>query len=289
MSKSYTLKEDILPLQKELPNVGVGELLDDYLNFKNTTLIMFDLETLGLNPAFEYEQITEISAWVVSGNDMEVEKTLNYKIELNESANTLLNDSTSLERLNWVDRQNKRRNSMFSDPNEILKMTHYHSIKDVDVVTESFAISEFINLIGDYENVILVAHNAKFDIKFMTVRSSKYEMKLPITKVLDTLKLSRYFFSPLVEKFSTAPDVKQIHDSLFRQRKDHGHVSSKLGELANAININSDAWHSADADVGMMYGVLKFMLEFFGKYRDEDIKKYQKTILMRNIGKYNFK
>lgn len=286
MRKSYTLKEDILPFQKELPNIGVGELLDDYLDFKNSTLIMFDLETLGLSPSFDYEQITQMSAWVVNGCDMKVEKTLNYKIELNESATTLLNDSTSLERMNWVDRQNKRRNSAFSDPNEILKMTHYDLIKDTPIVDESTAISEFINLIGECENVILVAHNAKFDIKFMTVRSSKYEMKLPTTKVLDTLKLSRYYFAPLVEKFSTAPDVKQIYDSLFRQRKDYDHISSKLGELAEAINIDSDTWHSAEADVGMMYEILKFMLEFFDKHRDADIKQYQKKILMRNVGKY---
>ena len=143
--------------------------------------------------------------------------------------------------------------------------------------------------VNKYENVILVAHNAKFDVKFMTVRSNKYEKKLPITKTLDTLKLSRYFFSPLVLKLSKHKDVVSIYDSLFRQRKDFIHISSKLGELASALNINSKLWHSADADVIMMFEVLKFMIKFFEKHKKEDIKSYQKQILKRNIGKYKSK
>ena len=72
MRKAYTLKKDILPFQKDLPTVSLSKLLDEYLDFTDTKLILFDLETLGLNPNFEYEQITEISAWVVDGNTMEV-------------------------------------------------------------------------------------------------------------------------------------------------------------------------------------------------------------------------
>ena len=255
VSKPYVLTEDILPSQKELLNVGVGELLDDYLSFEKATLIMFDLETLGLNPTFEYEQITEISAWVVDGNNFEVIKTLNYKIELGESSKILLNNPDSVERLCWEQRQQKRRNSKFNDPNEILKMTHYYSLENKNIVNESTAISEFIDLIDSFENVILIAHNANFDVGFMNTRSSKYEMKFPTTNTLDTLKLSRYFFAPLLEKLSSVDGVKQIYESLFRRRKNFGHVSSKLGELATALNINAEAWHSADADVKMMYEI----------------------------------
>lgn len=286
MRKAYTLKKEILPYQKDLPNVSLVKLLDEYLNFKDAKLILFDLETLGLNPNFEYEQITEISAWVVDGNTFEVEEVLNCGIELNESALTLINDLNSIERINWIDRQQKRRGSAFDDPSQILEMTHYYDLPPELNIKESVAVSKFNDLINKYENVILVAHNAKFDVKFMTVRSSKYETKFPITKTLDTLKLSRYFFSPLVLKLAKHKDVAEIHDSLFRQRKDFVHISSKLGELATALKIDSSSWHSADADVDMMYEVLKFMLKFFNTHKNEDITSYQKQILKRNIGKY---
>lgn len=286
MRKSHSLKKDILPFQKDLPNVSLSKLLDEYLNFQDAKLILFDLETMGLNPNFEYEQITQISASVVNGNNMEIIETLNCGVQLNESALTLINDATSIERINWVDRQKKKRGNAFDDPAEILEMTHYYDLLPENNIKESIAISKFIDLVNKYENVIVVAHNAKFDVKFMTVRSSKYEKKFPITKTLDTLKLSRYFFSPLVLKLANHKDVTNIHNSLFRQRKNFVHISSKLGELASALNIDSSSWHSADADVNMMYEVLKFMLKFFEKHKNEDIKSHQKQILKRNVGKY---
>ena len=289
MRKTNSLKKDILPFQKDLPNVSLSKLLVEYLNFQDTKLILFDLETMGLNPNFEFEQITQISASVVNGNDMEIIENLNCGVRLNESALTLLNDATSIERINWVDRQRKRRGNAFDDPKEILEMTHYYDLPSENNIKESVAISKFIDLVNKYENVIVVAHNAKFDVKFMTVRSSKYEKKFPITKTLDTLKLSRYFFSPLVLKLANHKDVTNIHNALFRQRKDYVHISSKLGELANALDIDSSSWHSADADVNMMYEVLKFMLKFFEKHKNEDIKSYQKQILKRNVGKYKSK
>ena len=49
-------------------------------------------------------------------------------------------------------------------------MTHYNDLK-LSEVKESFAINKFIDLVNEYENVILVAHNAKFDVRFMTRRS----------------------------------------------------------------------------------------------------------------------
>jgi DNA polymerase III epsilon subunit-like protein len=283
--KAYTLKKDILPFQKDLPNVSLSKLLDEYLDFTDAKLILFDLETLGLNPNFEYEQITEISAWVVDGNNMEVIETLNCGIKLNESAQTLIDDATSIERINWVARQKKRRGNSFDSPTEILDMTHYYDLNTETNIKENEGVSRFIDLINKYENVITVAHNAKFDVKFMTIRSSKYEKKFPITNTLDTLKLSRYFFSPLVLKLATHSDVKEIYNSLFRPHTDFIHISSKLGELANALSIDSSSWHSADADVGMMYEILKFMMNFFETHKDEDIQTYQKQILKRNIGK----
>lgn len=289
MSKHFTLKKDILPSQKELPDTSISKLLDDYLNFDEYNLILFDLETLGLSPSFDYEQITEISAKVISGKNFEKINSLNHKIELNDSAKTLLNDPNSVERLNWENRQRKRNKAKFTDPNELLKLTHYRELSNETLTSEKNAIDEFIQLIENTNNCLLVAHNAKFDVRFLTIRASKYNNKLPVTPTLDTLKLSRYYFAPLVEKLSNNDEVKKIYESLFRKRKNFNHISSKLGELADAINLNSKNWHSAKADVDMMLGVLKYMVNFFEKYRNEDIHKFQQLILNRNIGRKRLK
>ena len=79
MKKAYSLKNEILPFQKNLPNVKIDELVNKYLDFTDHKLILFDLETLGLNPAFDYEQITELSAWVIDGDNFDIEKKLTIK------------------------------------------------------------------------------------------------------------------------------------------------------------------------------------------------------------------
>jgi DNA polymerase III epsilon subunit-like protein len=61
-----TLK-NLIPESKKLYGVTIEELLDEFLKFEGKTLIMFDLETLGLNPKYEYEQITEVAAWAIRG------------------------------------------------------------------------------------------------------------------------------------------------------------------------------------------------------------------------------
>ena len=78
MSRSPKLVE-IIPESKYLFGVTITELLDKFLQFQNKTLILFDLETLGLNPAYEYEQITEIAASAVCGDDMSILDSFNYR------------------------------------------------------------------------------------------------------------------------------------------------------------------------------------------------------------------
>ena len=91
------------------------------------------------------DQITQISASVVNGNNMEIIETLNCGVQLNESALTLLNDATSIERINWVDRQKKKRGNAFDNPAEILEMTHYYDLPPENNIKESIAISKFID------------------------------------------------------------------------------------------------------------------------------------------------
>jgi len=273
---------DLIPESKKLHGITIDDLLDKFLKFEGKTLIMFDLETLGLNPVYEYEQITEVAAWAIRGEDFEILDKLNYKVNLSKSAKTLLDDPNSLERGNWERRQRKRGKNAMTDPNDILKMTRYHKI-DPQIEEEASALEKFIQFVNKYPNPVLVAHNAEFDVKFVGTRGAKYGIELPKTEVLDTLKISRYFFAPAIETLVDEVEATELLQSLFRQRGKITHTSSRLGELAEAFKISSEYWHTANADVEMMLGVLGKMIEFLGKHRGADIRKRQETAIARDL------
>ena len=283
MNPPFVLTGDILPDSGRLSDVTIDKLLSEFLVFDDKTLILLDLETLGLNPIFEYEQITEISAWAVCGKTLEVVDKLNYKIELNSSATTLLDDDNSLERLSWVRRQSKRGKNTIENPNELLKMTHYEQLKNIPTETERHAIVKFIDFVLKFDNVVMVAHNIRFDLNFISTKAATYECLIPTTETLDTLKLSRYFLAPLLQTIPTHDDTSVLYNALIRRLRNHDHISSKLGELASAMKINSDNWHSANADVEMMLKVLQTMLDIFDKYRLTDITDNQQKIINRNV------
>jgi DNA polymerase III epsilon subunit-like protein len=276
--------KNLIPESKKLYGVTIADLLDKFLKFEGKTLIMFDLETLGLNPKYEYEQITEVAAWAIRGEDFKILDKLNYKVNLSESATTLLDDPNSLERANWERRQRKRGKSAMNDPNDILKMTRYHTI-DSQIEEEATALEKFIQFVNEYPNPVLVAHNAKFDIKFVEARGARCGVSIPpLTEVLDTLKISRYFLAPTIQTLvDTDEDATKLFQSLLRQRGNLIHISSRLGELARAFEIDAKYWHTANADVEMMLGVLLKMVKFLEKHHDVDIHKSQENAIARDV------
>lgn len=279
--KSVKLK-DILPESKKLYGITIDDLLDKFLKFGGKTLIMFDLETLGLNPKYEYEQITEAAAWAIRGEDFEILDKLNYKVILSTSAKTLLDDPDSLERANWERRQRRRGKSAMNDPNDILKMTRYHKINP-QTEEESLVLERFIQFVVKYPNPVLVAHNAGFDVNFVGTRGAKYGIEIPMIEMLDTLKIARYFFAPAIETLVDDVEANKLLQSLFRQRGKMTHVSSKLGELAAAFKIDAKYWHTANADVEMMSKVLGNIIKFLGKHRGADIRKRQAMAIARDV------
>lgn len=280
MSCSTNLVE-IIPDGKNLLGVTISELVDEMLKFKNKILILFDLETLGLNPKYEYEQITEIAAFSVCGNTMQILDKFNFKINLSKSAIELLNNSESVQRYNWESRQKKRGKYGITDPNEILKMTHYYET-NAEVFSEKVAIEKFFEFVNKYNNVILVAHNAKFDVNFIKTRGSFYGMDVPLTEILDTLKISQFFFVPAIQTSKSTNSV-EILNKLSRINKLSTHISSRLGDLADAFSVNSSNWHSASADVEMMYEVMNKMIEYLNRNKKLNIKKKQHIAILKTI------
>lgn len=280
----YTKKwNEIIPETKEILKISLPTLVNDYLNFKNKNLILFDLETLGFHPTFEYEQIIEIAATCVDGIDLNSYNKFEHKILLSDSAKNLIENSDSIERYNWEKRQKRRGKSAFTSPSDILRFTKYYKTSS-PCITEELAITKFFKLIEETKNPVLIAHNTEFDINYLIVRGRKYGLTLPDVEILDTLKISRFFFIPMLKTLNKNQKEFEILSKLKRQQKRKIHYSSRLGDLASALQIDSSDWHTATADVKMMFELLTQMILFFKKNINLDISK-QKQLALYEVHK----
>ena len=99
----------------------------------------------------------------------------------------------------------------------------------------------------------------------------------------ETLKISRYFFAPAIETLVDEVEATELLQSLFRQRGKMTHTSTKLGDLASAFKIDAKYWHTANADVEMMLGVLLKITKFLEKHRNVDIRKNQEKAIARDV------
>jgi DNA polymerase III alpha subunit (gram-positive type) len=137
---------------------------------------------------------------------------------------------------------------------------------------ESTVLKEFSEFISSNTNVMLVAHNAKFDMKFIHSRGRRHHVEFPVVPTLDTLKIAKLFFIPALESLRDMKDesAKKTLELLTKKKR----ISASLGVMAPALEVKIDQWHSAFADVESTVAVLAKMMEFLSAHTDLDIKKY---------------
>ena len=276
LNLSRSKYKELIPAEKKSVKTSLKEI-HDIISDHSRYYIFFDLETLGMHPNSETDQIIEIAASVSHGFDTkETISTFYRKIKLS-SASEMILDSNNVLRDVWIKRNSKNNESI--TPEKILKMTDYNNNLG-DLVDEQTAICEFLNFIRRFDNPILVAHNSGYDVKFLATRLFRFGYDLDGCDVIDTLKISRYFFIPLLMVRKDYEIERKIYEKLLYKNASRISLSSKLGNIANSLGINSTNWHTANGDVEMLREVMYFICDFLGNNLDIDISKFQK----RNVG-----
>ncbi len=154
------------------------------LKLTEETYVVFDLETTGLYPN-SGDSIIEIGA---------------VKIK----------DGNIIDRYDELIKPDK----LLSD--EIIKITGINNEMLENKRNEEEGIKSFMNWVG---NLPIVAHNAKFDISFVDMAFTKYNLGILSNVVIDTLGLSRYLESSeryhnlatLVKRYNIPWDEEKHH------------------------------------------------------------------------------
>lgn len=118
-------------------------------------------------------------------------------------------------------------------PAEVSKI---HGITDV-MVKDSPSFGQVApRLLDLLENTVVVAHNADFDLGFLREEFKRVGLKFPKLHVVDTLAIAR---------------------------KNWKFQSNRLGNIAAELNISSQGWHRALADVEMTRKIFEHFITAF--------------------------
>ena len=154
------------------------------LTLLNDTYVVFDLETTGLYPN-SGDIMIEIGAVKISNGNIvdRFDKLINPGKDLNEE----------IIKITGID-------------NEMLKGKR----------SEEEVLKDFMEWVG---NIPMVAHNAKFDISFVDMAYSKYNLGTLKNTVIDTLGLSRYLESK--ERYHNLATLVKRYDIPWNEDKHH--------------------------------------------------------------------
>jgi len=296
--------------EEKLYGKTISEILDHIKKFKGKTLVFFDTETTGLEPNRPYEQVTQIAAMAIDGKDWSLIDKFEEKATLNLNTKQILTDPSiksfvaklkepnvkivspnkeltpeiqSLIRdiknpvsreymkdyVRWLKKYKKHPNTL----EDILSMTRYSSGQlESERVSEKTMLQNFENFLKKYgDNIIMIAHNASFDMKTVETRRDMNGLtRMPKYNVFDNLQFVRFFLVPLMVTLNDQEFLSNITTKSKIQP-----YSSSLGKVAQAMKINSSGWHDALADVDMMVQVIKNLIKMLEDNISVDIRDFQ--------------
>lgn len=256
----------------------VDEMLEHLKTFEGKTLVFFDTEASGLEPNSMYEQVTQIAAMAVDGTTWKSLGEFNEKIALTPGTQRLLVDPKSPEgrayskdHARWLRKYKKP----YTHPRDTLVNTHYYDGQPMDTRRdEKTVLIAFEEFLKKWPNAIIIAHNARFDMKMIGARRRLNGLP-PLQRypVFDTVKLIRHVFIPLLVSLEQQPWAAEMLQQLLAKTK-YKSYGADLGKLVNVFKVKSN-WHDALEDVKALMQVLSGITELMKQHRGADIRGYQ--------------
>ena len=211
----------------EIPSTN---LLRWFLQRKNHTFVMFDTETTGLSRDRQ-DQITQLAA-IAAKFDVRQLKFIEIdrfheKIKLNDNIKDIVNKSDDVPYEVGSPEFEGEKNK--GNVKAILKFNHYDLVNSDDFADERMALEKFDNYLGKHTNVVLMAHNAPFDLKMIQVHEI---FKEGDREIFDTIDFFKRVFFPALESLSTENEhFKSVYDK-FPGNKE----GKKSAGMANLID-----------------------------------------------------
>jgi len=169
--------------------------------------------------------------------------------------------------------EKKKKNEKWWTIPDALEYTNYYGIPDRwdssadgsleideqwngDYIDEQVAINEFFTFVAQYDNPVLVIQNAAFDSEWIGVRFKQKAKRYP---VIDTLKISQLFLTPMLKTLAASGDKDAINFLSTSGGR------SGLANISKGFGLSVEGHHTAIVDVKMTLMMLSHVI---GKLRE---------------------
>jgi DNA polymerase III alpha subunit (gram-positive type) len=264
--------------------------MQDILNsFRDRTLIFFDTETTGISSKADSSQITEIAGVAYLANTAEKLGEFHKKISLN--------DKVEKARERQVSNPEEVKNMSI---NSILAMTGYFE-ENTEFTSEKEAMEGFKEFVSSFQNPLLIAHNAVFDMRQINDALKRNGSSfMPKIRVMDSLGLVKNYIQPLLNILRRGRASNRVQrllvamafprkevismgkgefsellnsipeEELEERHKKYSYLYSSLAHLTAGLKIDLKDWHSAIADTEALAQVVKQLSELMDSYSHFD-------------------
>lgn len=232
----------------------IPQILEWLESKSNLTWIWCDVETTGLLGPIK-DQLTQVSAIATnydfdSNNFNEID-SYNKKIKLTNDVKARYN--------NPGDRVKK-----------VLSFNHYGG--KYKFYDEKDIVDEFFNWIYKNSPCLLIAQNASFDMKML---SGRFGNKIP-NEVFDTKILLQLYYLPALQKLAeTDNKYKELVKKIGTSDRDGGLISSSMGKIGPALDIDMSGYHDALTDCRITIQMYQKIVDLLKDHQNVDISKYQ--------------
>lgn len=227
----------------------LGSGLEEFFqNLKGRTVVFFDTETTGFNPRLPYRQITQLAAVAL---DLETNTVLgNFAEVLSLNPETL----AQIE----IEKQNPPSKGWSID--KVLNFSGYDKSKASKKPID--AGESFVSWVNSFNNPLLVAQNAQFDMNFMNNLMKHNKVKF---QVLDFLKFNKYYLEPILLNLGrngVEEAIKVLADLHDPKRNKASFAQQKLGK---AFGVETQGAHVALNDVMQLVDLTKKVFDFINR------------------------
>lgn len=258
-----------MPVVK-LPNENFIKWLRQRIN---STFIFFDTETTGLKRVVKKDgsinQLTQISAIATKLNRFLKFKEIsrfNVNIKLNDEVKKIMqnepdapDDSNPEEYKKWL--MNTRKG--------ILRYNHYDLVNSESYEEERKALEQFDEYLKQHDNVILLAHNAPFDLEWIQFHELFRENA---NEIIDTKEFFNNIFFPTLKDLAGKQAIYQYKYDKFHQT-DSGKKSASMQHLVvgfhdkvNKLMEKAKNAHNATTDCEMTIMVFEKGLNIIKRF-----------------------